>query len=148
MPGVTDQARKTEGLVESAEQVDVPAVKEALRELERLITAAAAAPAFELALPAEIVKTLSGKRIALAGFSEPEARRIGQVLDRAECFTLVIESAFRRSLDGPGGAVRHRHTESGGAAGSTCDKNTSPGLNKPVLLVGSRAMYIRRSCFD
>jgi hypothetical protein len=51
-----------------------------------MITEAAAAPAFELALPAEIVKALSGKRIALAGFSEPEAKRIAQVLDRAEMF--------------------------------------------------------------
>lgn len=139
MPSVTDQARKTEGVVESAEQVDVPAVKEALRELERLITAAAAAPAFELALPAEIVKTLSGKRIALAGFSEPEARRIGQALDRAECFTLVIEAPS----EGLSTALVERFDivilNLVGATGSTCDKNTSPGLNKPILLVGSRA---------
>ena len=68
MPGVTDQARKTEVFVESTEEVEVPAVREAIEELRRLIAAAAAAPAFELALPNEIVKVLSGKRIGLAGF--------------------------------------------------------------------------------
>src|ERR1700733_7851129 len=66
MPAVTDEARKTERLIESAQQVDVPAVGEALRKLKGLITAAATAPDFELTLPPEIVKTLSGKRIALA----------------------------------------------------------------------------------
>src|SRR6202011_1247827 len=40
MPGVTDQARKVETLVESTEKVDVAVVKEALEELQRLITAA------------------------------------------------------------------------------------------------------------
>jgi two-component system, cell cycle response regulator DivK len=139
MPGVTDQARKTEGILDSAEQVDIPTVKPEIQELHRLITAAAATPAFELTLPAEIVKTLSGKRIALAGFSEPEARRIAQALDRAECFTLVIEA--------PAGGLATAMVERfdivllnlGGAAGSACEKNTSAGLNKPVLLVGSRA---------
>jgi hypothetical protein len=75
-----------------------------------MITEAAAAPAFELALPGEIVKALSGKRIALAGFSEPEARRIAQVLDRAECFTLVIEAPAAGFSIGNGRAIRRRHT--------------------------------------
>jgi DNA-binding response OmpR family regulator len=139
MPAVTDQARKTEGFVESAEPVEAAAVTAALQELRRLIAEAAAAPAFELALPNEIVKTLSGKRIALAGFSDPEARRIAQVVDRAQCFTLVIEAP-------PGGltaAMLERFDivllNLGGASGSICHKNTSPGLDKPVLLVGSRA---------
>jgi two-component system, cell cycle response regulator DivK len=138
MPGVTDQARKTEELVGSAGEQGAPAVKEGLEELQRLITAAAAAPAFELSLPSEIVKTLSGKRIGLAGFSVPEARRIAQVLDRAESFTLVIETP-------PAGlstAMVERFDivvlNLGDAGGATCQKNTSPGLNKPVLLVGSR----------
>jgi two-component system, cell cycle response regulator DivK len=139
MPGVTDQARKIEELVAASEQVDVPAVRKELEELQRLITAAAAAPAFELALPAEIVKTLSGKRIALAGFSEPEGRRIAQALDRAECFTLVIETP----LGGLSTALVERFDivilNLAGADGATCLKHTSPGLNKPILLVGSRA---------
>jgi two-component system, cell cycle response regulator DivK len=139
MPGVTSQARKTEGLVESGEHVDVPTVRKALRELQAMITEAAAAPAFELALPVEIVKALSGKRIALAGFSEGEARRIAQVLDRAESFTLVIEGPAQ----GLSTAMVERFDiiilNMGSAAGSTCQKNTSPGLNKPILLVGSRA---------
>jgi two-component system, cell cycle response regulator DivK len=139
MPGVTDQARKIEELVSTTEKVDVPAVRKELEELHGLITAAAAAPAFELALPSEIVKTLSGKRIALAGFSEPEARRIAQALDRAECFTLVIETP----LGGLSTAIVERFDivilNLGGTDGSTCHKNTSPGLNKPILLVGSRA---------
>jgi two-component system, cell cycle response regulator DivK len=139
MPGVTDQARKTEGLVDATAQVDVPSVREALEELQRLITAAATAPAFELALPAEIVKTLSGKRIALADFSPPEARRIAQALDQAECFTLCIEAP-------PAGlstAMVERFDivilNLGGLSGPACHKNTSHGLKKPVLLVGSRA---------
>jgi two-component system, cell cycle response regulator DivK len=138
MPSVTDQARKTEEFVGSAGELDVSAVKEGLEELQRLITTTAAAPAFELTLPREIVKTLSGKRIALAGFSEPEARRIAQVLDRVESFTLVIEAP-------PAGlstAMVERFDivilNLGDAGGATCQKNTSPGLNKPVLLVGSR----------
>jgi two-component system cell cycle response regulator DivK len=139
MPAVTDESRITERLIESAEQVDVPAVAEALRKLKGLITAAASAPDFELTLPPEIVKTLSGKRIALAGFSEGEARRIAQVLDRSESFTLVIEA--------PSAGLTTVMVERfdiivlnvGGVAGSACQKNTSPGLNKPVLLVGSRA---------
>jgi two-component system, cell cycle response regulator DivK len=139
MPAVTDQARKTEALLESAGQVDVPAVKPALEELQRLITAAAAAPAFELALPAEIVKALSGKRIALAGFSDPEARRIAQVLDRAECFTLVIGTP----PEGLSTAMVERFDivilHLGSAAGSACQDGTNPALNKPILLVGSRA---------
>jgi DNA-binding response OmpR family regulator len=139
MPGVTDEARKLETLVESAAQVDVPAVRVELEELHRLITAAASAPAFELTLPDEIVKTLSGKRIALVGFSDPEARRIAQVLDRAGCFTLLVEA----SATGLSTAMVERFDiivlNMGGADGSTCQRNTSPGLNKPVLLVGSRA---------
>jgi two-component system, cell cycle response regulator DivK len=139
LPGVTDQARKAELLVESADEVDASAVKDALAELKRLIVAEAAAPAFELALPSEIVKTLSGKRVGLAGFSEPEASRIAKVLDRAECFTLCMETppeglsttALERfdivilNLNGPAGLV--------------CQNHTSPGLDKPILLVGSRS---------
>jgi DNA-binding response OmpR family regulator len=139
MPGVTDQARKTEEFVGSAGELNVSAVKEGLEELQRLITAAAAAPAFELTLPTEIVKTLSGKRIALAGFSDGEARRIAQVLDRSESFTLVLEAP----ASGLSTAMVERFDivilNVGGAAGSACQKNTSPGLNKPILLVGSRA---------
>src|ERR1700733_14954295 len=139
MPAVTDQARKTEALVESSEQVDIPAVKPALEELQRLITAAAAAPAFELALPAEIVQSLSGKRIALVGFSDPEARRIAQVMDRAECFTLVIGTP----PEGLSTAMVERFDivilNLGSTAGSACQDSTNPALNKPILLVGSRA---------
>jgi two-component system cell cycle response regulator DivK len=139
MPGVTDQARKIELLVESTEQVDVPAVRKALEELSALIAAAAAAPAFELALPSEIVKALTGKRFALAGFSEPEARRIGEVLDRAECFTLCIEAP----PEGLSTAMVERFDivilNLNSPAGFTCQDHTSPGLEKPILLVGSRA---------
>jgi len=138
MPGVTDGAREIEVQVESAAQVDVPAVSAALQELQRLITAAAAAPDFEQTLSNEIVKALSGKRIALAGFSDGEARRIAQILDRAQGFTLVIEAPAA----GLSASTVERFDiiilNMGGAAGSTCQKNTSPGLNKPVLLVGSR----------
>jgi DNA-binding response OmpR family regulator len=139
MPGVTSQARKTERLVESGEQVDVPAVRTALWELQTMITEAAAAPAFELALPGEIVKALSGKRIALAGFSDPEAKRIARVLDRAECFTLVIEAPAA----GFSTAIVERFDivllNLASAGGSNCHKNTTPELKKPILLVGSRA---------
>jgi len=139
MPGVTSQARKTEGLVESGEQVDVSAVKKALWELQTMITEAAAAPAFELALPAEIVKALSGKRIALAGFSDQEAKRIGQILDRAECFTHVIETP----AEGLSLAQVERFDvvilHLSGAGDATNEKNVSFSLDKPVLLVGSRA---------
>jgi len=139
MPGVADQAKSTKGLVGPLEEIHAPAVREALQELQRLITAAAAAPAFELALPSEIVKTISGKRIALAGFSEPEARRFAHVLDRAECFTLVIEAPS----EGLSTAMVERFDiivlNVVGADGYTCLKNTSLGLNTPVLLVGSRA---------
>jgi two-component system, cell cycle response regulator DivK len=139
MPGVTDQARKTEELVGYAGEQGAPAVKEGLEELRRLIAAAAAAPAFEVTLPTEIVKTLSGKRIALAGFSEPEARRISQVLGRAESFTGVIEAPDA----GLSTAMIERFDivilKLSDALGATCQKNTSTGLNIPVLLVGSRA---------
>ena len=139
MPDVTNQARKTQASVESTEEVDVPAVKEALEELKRLITAVATAPAFELAMPAEIVKTLSGKRFGLAGFSESEAKRIIQVLDRTECFTLLIDSP----PEGLTKAAAERFDiillNLNGAAGSACQRNSSAGLDKPVLLVGSRA---------
>jgi two-component system, cell cycle response regulator DivK len=139
MPGVTDEARKIEAQIESAAPVDVPAVRVALQELQRVITASATAPDFEQTLSNEILKALSGKRIALAGFSDGEARRIAHILDRAQCFTLVIEA----SAAGFSAATVERFDivilNMGGAAGSTCQKNTSPGLNKPVLLVGSRA---------
>jgi two-component system cell cycle response regulator DivK len=138
MPGVTDQARKTEALLNAGE-VDLALVQAGLEELQRLITAAAAAPAFELALPDTILKALSGKRIALAGFSEGEARRISQVLDRAECFTLVIEAP----AEGLSTSLVERFDivilNLGGADGASCTTNTSPGLNKPILLIGSRA---------
>jgi CheY-like chemotaxis protein len=106
MSGVTDQARKTETLIESAEEVDVPAVRDALDELKRLIGSAAAAPAFELALPVEIVKTLSGKRIALVDFSEPEAQRIARVLDRQpkasrRQWSSALTLSYRISIVGP-----------------------------------------------
>jgi two-component system cell cycle response regulator DivK len=139
MPDVTEQARKTEALIDSAEEIDVPAVRAALDELWRMITAAASAPAFELVLPSEIVKRLSGKRIGLAGFSTPEANRIAKVLDCAKCFTLSIEAP----AEGISAAMAERFDivmlNVSGAAGTTCQKHTSPGLNKPILLVGSRA---------
>jgi DNA-binding response OmpR family regulator len=139
MPDVTNQARKTEASVGSAEEVDVPAVQEALEELKGLITSAATAPAFELAMPAEIVKTLSGKRVGLAGFGESEAKRIIQVLDRTECFTLLIDTPS----EGLSKAIGERFDiillNLNGTAGSAGQKNASAGLDKPVLLVGSRA---------
>jgi two-component system cell cycle response regulator DivK len=139
MPGVTDQARKIEVSVESAEDVNVLSVREGLEELKRLITAAAAAPAFELALPTEIVKTLSGKRIGLADFSEPEANRIAQALDRAACFTLRIETP----PEGLSQTMVERFDivilNLNGAPDSAYQNSTSPGLQKPILLVGSRA---------
>jgi len=133
MPGVADQAKSTKGLVGPLEEIHAPAVREALQELQRLITAAAAAPAFELALPSEIVKTISGKRIALAGFSEPEARRFAHVLDRAECFTLVIEAPS----EGLSTAMVERFDiivlNVVGADGYTCLKNTSLGLSPNLI---------------
>jgi DNA-binding response OmpR family regulator len=85
------------------------------------------------------VKTLSGKRIGLAGFSEPEANRMAKVLDRAQCFTLCIETP-------PGGfstAMVERFDivilNLNAPTGFGCQKHTSPGLDKPILLVGSRA---------
>jgi DNA-binding response OmpR family regulator len=97
------------------------------------------APAFELALPTEIVKALSGKRIALAGFSEAEARRIAQVLDHAECFTLVIGMP-PQGLTTP---LVERFDivvlNVGNATESAGQKRPSEALNKPVLVVGSRA---------
>jgi two-component system cell cycle response regulator DivK len=139
MPGVTDQARKVEALVESTGKVDVSGVNVGLEELQRLITAAMAAPAFELALPAEIVKALSGKRIALAGFSEVEARRIAQVLDRAECFTLVIGMpplGLTATMVDRFDIVVLNVVNTVESAGQ---QRASDTLNKPILLVGSRA---------
>jgi DNA-binding response OmpR family regulator len=139
MPGVTAQARKLEGFVESTEEVNVSAVREGLEELKKLIAAAAAAPAFELALPSEIVKTLSGKRIGLADFSEPEAKRIAQVLDRAACFTLCIDTPPQ----GLSNAIVERFDivilNLNGAPDSAYQNSPGPGLEKPILLVGSRA---------
>jgi two-component system cell cycle response regulator DivK len=139
MPEVTEQARKTEALIDSAEEIDVAAVRAALDELWRMITAAASAPAFERVLPSEIQKRLSGKRIGLAGFSTPEANRIAKVLDCAECFTLCIEAP----PEGISTALAERFDivllNVSSAAGTICQKNTGPGLNKPILLVGSRA---------
>jgi two-component system cell cycle response regulator DivK len=142
MPAVTDEARKIETLVQSSEQVNVPTVKLALVELQRLFTAAAAAPAFELDLPPEIVKALSGKRIALTGFSDQEARRIAQVMDRAECFTLVIATPH----EGLSAAMVERFDlvvlNLDSTAGSACRDTTNPALSKPILLVGSRATIL------
>jgi DNA-binding response OmpR family regulator len=139
MPVVTAQARKLEGFVESTEEVNVSAVREGLEELKKLIAAAAAAPAFELALPSEIVKTLSGKRIGLADFSEPEAKRIAQVLDRAACFTLCIDTPPQ----GLSNAIVERFDivilNLNGAPDSAYQNSPGPGLEKPILLVGSRA---------
>ena len=136
MPGVTDEARKIEAQVESAAPVDVPAVRAALQELQRLINVAAATPDFGQTLSPEIVKALSGKRIALAGFSDGEARRIAQILDRAQCFTLVVEAPAAGLSMGMVERFDIILLNMGGVAGSTCQKNTSPGLNKPILLVG------------
>jgi DNA-binding response OmpR family regulator len=125
--------------VESTEKVEIPAARRGLEELQRLITAAMAAPAFELALPAEIVKALSGKRIALAGFSEGEARRIAQVLDRAECFTLVIgmpPQGLTTIMVERFDIVVLNVVNTVESAGQ---QHASGTLNKPVLLVGSRA---------
>jgi two-component system cell cycle response regulator DivK len=139
MPHVTEQAKKTEVLLESIDEIDIPAVSEALDVLWQRITAAAAAPAFELALPSEIVTRLSGKRIGLAGFSPPEANRIAKILDCAECFSLCIETP----PEGVSMAAVQRFDivmlNLSGAAGFACQQHTSPGLLKPILLVGSRA---------
>jgi two-component system cell cycle response regulator DivK len=144
MPEVTDQARKTEALVDSIEEIDVPAVKEALDELWRRITAAAAAPAFELALPDEFASRLAGKRIGLAGFSQPEANRIAKVLDCAACLTLCIETppqGLSEAIVQPFGLVIMNVAS---ATGSRCDEHTSPGLATPILLVGSRTSISRK----
>jgi two-component system cell cycle response regulator DivK len=139
IPDVTEQARKTEVLLESTDEIDVPVVSEALDALWQRITAAAAAPAFELALPNEIGTRLSGKRIGMVGFSPPEANRIAKILDCAECFTLCIETP----PDGLSMAAVQRFDivilNLSGAAGFACHKHTSSGLDKPFLLVGSRA---------
>jgi DNA-binding response OmpR family regulator/HPt (histidine-containing phosphotransfer) domain-containing protein len=139
MPEITVQARKTEVLIQSNEEIDVRAVREALEGLKRSVMVAAAAPPFELALPSAIVKRLSRKCIGLAGFSQPEANRIGKVLDGAECLTLCIETP----PEGFSPAMVDRFDivmlDVSGAAGSTCQKHTSPRLGKPILLVGSRA---------
>jgi DNA-binding response OmpR family regulator len=140
MQGVTDRARKLEISVESEQTVDVPVVEQSLEELKILIVAAAAAgPIFESALPGEIVKTLSGKRFGLAGFSEPEARRITQALERADCFTLCIETP----AEGFSKATAERFDmiiqNLNGASGSACQNKTIAQLDKPILLVGSRS---------
>jgi two-component system cell cycle response regulator DivK len=139
MPSVAEHALKTEWLVESDEEMVIPAVRDSLKELQRLITAAASAPAFELALPSEIVKTLSGKRIGLTGFSEPEARRISQVLDHAEGFTLCIETP----PEGLSAAVIERFDlvilNLVTMARAAYQDHTRKGLDKPLLLVSSRA---------
>jgi DNA-binding response OmpR family regulator len=75
----------------------------------------------------------------LAGFSDGEARRIAQILDRAQCFTLVVEAPAAGLSMGMVERFEIILLNMGGVAGSTCQKNTSPGLNKPILLVGSRA---------
>jgi two-component system, cell cycle response regulator DivK len=145
MPGVTEQARETETFVAAAAEVNVPAVREALEELRRLIVLAAAAPAFDLALPAEIVETLSGKRIGLAGFSEPEAKRIAQVLDRAESFTLCIDAPD----EGLAASVVQRFDivilNLCSTAGAACQRSTGAELAKPILLVGSRASMAEKT---
>ncbi len=139
MPEVTEQARKAEVFIQSSEEIDVPAVREALEGLKRSVMLAAAAPAFELAVPSSMVKRLSGKRIGLAGFSPPEANRIGKALDCAECLTLCIET----SPEGLSPAMVDRFDilmlNVSGAEGSACQRHTSPALDKPILLVGSRA---------
>jgi two-component system cell cycle response regulator DivK len=139
MPNVAEYALQTAWLVASDEEMAVSAVSDALKELQRLITIAAAAPAFELSLPSEIVKTLSGKRIGLAGFSEREAGRIGQVLDRAEAFTLCIETP----PEGLSAALVARFDivilNLVTMARSTYQDNTRRGLDRPILLVSSRA---------
>ena len=139
MPGVTDQARRTELLVESGEGVTTTTVRESLEEIKRLIVAAAAGPVFEVSLPNEILKTLSGKRFGLAGFSEPEGKRIAQALDRAGCFTHDIEVP----PTGLSKAMVERFDivilNLNNTAGSVCQNNTHPWLDKPILLVGSRA---------
>ena len=85
------------------------------------------------------MRALSGKRIALAGFSDPEARRIAKVMDRAECFTLVIGTP----PEGLSTAMVERFDivilNLGSTAGSACQNSTNPALNRPILLVGSRA---------
>jgi two-component system cell cycle response regulator DivK len=143
MPEVTEQARKTEQVLESTDEINVSAVSEALEVLWQRIIAAAAAPAFELALPSEIMSRLSGKRIGLAGFSPPEANRIAKILDCAECFTLCLETP----PEGLSMAAVQRFDivilNTSVAAGVACQEHTSPDLDKPVLLVGSRAAITR-----
>jgi two-component system cell cycle response regulator DivK len=138
MQSVTDQARKVEVAVEAAEEANDTAVREGLEELKRLIGAAAAGPAFELAMPAEILKTLSGKRFGLACFSEAEADRIAQALHRADCFSLSIQTP----PEGLSKATVERFDmvilNLNGTANSTCQHNPGPAVDKPVLLVGSR----------
>jgi two-component system cell cycle response regulator DivK len=136
MPAVTERAREAEEAVEAAEKVDIPAVQETLSELKRLVTAAAAGPAFELGLPDEIVKSLSGKRFGLANFSEPEARRISQALNRAECFTVCINTP----PDGLSKAMVERFDLLILNLNGTVDKHkVDAGIETPILLVGSRA---------
>ena len=85
------------------------------------------------------MKKLSGKRVGLAGFSQPEANRIAKVLDCAECFTLCIETP----PEGLSTAMVQRFDivilNLGTEACSTCQRHTNPGLHKPILFVGSRA---------
>jgi DNA-binding response OmpR family regulator len=137
MPAVTERARKTEAAIEASEDLDISAVREALEELKRLVTTAAAGPVFEFGLPDQIVKSLSGKRFGLANFSEPEARRISQALNNAECFTVCIDTP----PDGLSKAMVERfdmvilNLNSPTGPGKN---NISPALSKPILLVGSR----------
>ncbi len=136
---VTDEAKKTEAFIEATIAVDIPVATATHPEVRRLITAETAAPAFEFNLPTEIIKTLSGKRIALTGFSAAEVGPFVRILEGAECFTRVVEA--------PAAGISAKMAERfdliilnmGGPAEPTCRRNTPLRLNKPILLVGSHA---------
>jgi two-component system cell cycle response regulator DivK len=139
MIGVTEESRKLETLIESSHEVDVPAVREGLAEIERLVNAAATTKVPEISLPSDVVKALAGKRVALAGFTEGESKRIAKALDRAQSFTLTIEApaaGLSKELVSRFDIVVLNLCTS---AGATCHKNTAEGLDKPILLVAARS---------
>jgi DNA-binding response OmpR family regulator len=139
MARVTEVSRRLEAFVESSHQVDAPVVREGLEELQRLIGAAAATQVADLPLPEDVVKALAGKRVALAGFAQGEAKRVAKAFDRAQSFTLSTEAP----ADGLANSSVQRFDvvvlNLCSTAGMVCYKNTAEQLDKPILLVASRS---------
>lgn len=93
-PEITEQARKLEELLTYPAIETRATLRAGLQELNSCFSTVAFTKKLDRVWPPEIVSCLSGKRLALIGFSQAEAQRITSALQNTQTSTMTIARAM------------------------------------------------------